>query len=87
MADLLDRDDAPQIVASATGPVLCDVATLLDNSTHSPQVTPHLLAPCDIQAIKACGVTFAVSLLERVIEEQAGGDPKRAAELRDELQR
>ncbi len=33
-----------------------------------------LLAPCDVRAIKACGVTFAVSLLERVIEEHAGGD-------------
>ncbi|WP_275288291.1 fumarylacetoacetate hydrolase family protein [Halomonas elongata] len=87
MADLLDRDDAAQRVASATGPVLCDVTTLLDNSTRTPQDVPHLLAPCDVQAIKACGVTFAVSLLERVIEEQAGGDPKRAAELRDELQR
>ncbi|OBX36157.1 fumarylacetoacetate (FAA) hydrolase family protein [Halomonas elongata] len=87
MADLLDRDDAARWAASVTGPVLCDVTTLLDNSERSPQLAPHLLAPCDIQAIKACGVTFAVSLLERVIEEQASGDPGRAAELRDELQR
>ena len=86
MADLLDRDDAARLVAQATGPVLCDVTTLLDNSAQSPQVTPHLLAPCDVQAIKACGVTFAVSLLERVIEEQAGGSPQRAGELRAELQ-
>ncbi|WP_328716212.1 fumarylacetoacetate hydrolase family protein [Halomonas elongata] len=87
MADLLDRDDAARWAASVTGPVLCDVTTLLDNSERSPQLAPYLLAPCDIQAIKACGVTFAVSLLERVIEEQASGDPGRAAELRDELQR
>ncbi|RIJ32686.1 fumarylacetoacetate hydrolase family protein [Henriciella mobilis] len=44
-----------------------------------------LLAPCDLQAIKAAGVTFAASLLERVVEERAGGDPARAEELRAEL--
>ena len=37
-----------------------------------------LLAPIDLQAIKAAGVTFAVSLLERVIEEHAQGRPERA---------
>ncbi|MGB3625589.1 MAG: fumarylacetoacetate hydrolase family protein [Henriciella sp.] len=45
----------------------------------------RLLAPCDLQAIKAAGVTFATSLLERVVEERAGGDPARAEELRSEL--
>jgi fumarylacetoacetate (FAA) hydrolase family protein len=40
------------------------------------------LAPCDLQVIKAAGVTFAASLLERVIEEQAKGDPARAEEVR-----
>jgi fumarylacetoacetate (FAA) hydrolase family protein len=47
---------------------------------------PRLLAPCDVQAIKASGVTFAVSLLERVIEEQAGGDASRASALRASMQ-
>lgn len=46
----------------------------------------RLLAPCDLQAVKACGVTFAVSLLERVIEEGAKGDPSRAGALRARLQ-
>ena len=36
----------------------------------------RLLAPCDLQAIKAAGVTFADSLVERVIEERAKGDPR-----------
>lgn len=45
----------------------------------------RLLAPCDLQAIKAAGVTFAASLLERVVEERAGGDPSRAEQLRAEL--
>jgi fumarylacetoacetate (FAA) hydrolase family protein len=44
-----------------------------------------LLAPADLQAIKAAGVTFADSMLERVIEEQAKGDPLRAQEIRGRL--
>ena len=39
---------------------------------------PWLLAPCDLQVVKAAGVTFAASLLERVIEEQARGDAAQA---------
>lgn len=46
-----------------------------------------LLAPIDLQAIKACGVTFAGSMVERVIEERAGGDAARAAEVRAEMTR
>ena len=45
----------------------------------------ELLAPADLQAIKAAGVTFADSMLERVIEEQAKGDPLRAQEIRGRL--
>jgi len=43
---------------------------------------PRFLAPCDLQAIKASGVTFVSSLLERVIEEQARGDPSKAEDVR-----
>lgn len=43
---------------------------------------PCLLAPCDFQAIKACGVTFAQSMIERVIDERTAGDPARADEIR-----
>ena len=45
----------------------------------------HFLAPIDLQAIKAAGVTFAQSMLERVIEEQTKGDSARAQEVRDRL--
>ena len=45
-----------------------------------------LLAPVDLQCIKACGVTFAVSAIERVIEEKARGDASRAAEIRASLE-
>ncbi|SEP04565.1 fumarylacetoacetate hydrolase family protein [Aquisalimonas asiatica] len=86
MADLLDRDDAAAFAAGADGDSLGPVDRVLANSLAEPQTVPHLLAPCDVQAIKACGVTFAVSLMERVIEEQAGGDAARAGTLREELQ-
>lgn len=43
---------------------------------------PYFLSPVDLQAIKACGVTFMVSMLERVIEEQAGGDVHKAEQIR-----
>lgn len=86
MADLLERDDAQDVVRRAEGPELGSIETLLANSQHRKPKAPYLLAPCDVQAVKACGVTFAVSLMERVIEEQAGGDSARAAELRDDLQ-
>lgn len=86
MADLLERDDLRELVRRAEGPSLGDIETILANSQTSSPQAPYLIAPCDVQAVKACGVTFAVSLLERVIEEQAGGDPARAAELRDDLQ-
>ena len=49
------------------------------------EVIPQLLAPIDLQAIKAAGVTFAVSLLERLIEEHAKGDLSRAEQVRKEL--
>ena len=46
----------------------------------------RFLAPIDLQAVKAAGVTFAVSAVERVIEEKARGDYRQAAEIRDRLE-
>lgn len=82
VSDLFERDDALSIVRSAEGEDLGDATRLVAGGIDALQ----LLAPCDLQAIKACGVTFAVSLLERVIEEQAKGDPGRASTLRQQLQ-
>src|SRR6185437_10337223 len=48
---------------------------------------PWLLAPLDLQVLKAAGVTFVVSILERVIEERARGNPSSAAAIRKEVER
>lgn len=83
VADLFEREDMLAIVRDAEGEDLGDALELVQAGRQGEL---QLLAPCDLQAIKACGVTFAVSLLERVIEEQAKGDPVRAGELREQLQ-
>lgn len=51
-------------------------------STVGDMNSLHFLAPCDLQAVKACGVTFAQSMVERVIEERAAGDPQAAEDIR-----
>ena len=82
ISELLERADLADVVGTAPGVALGRVQDLLAGAI--PNVS--LLAPCDLQAIKACGVTFAVSLLERVIEEQAKGDPAHASKLRADIQ-
>ena len=87
LSDLLDRQDLLEVARNAPGAPLGPVLPVLANAlADSPDpVLARLLAPCDLQAIKACGVTFAVSLLERVIEAQAGGNAARANDLRHSL--
>jgi len=85
-ADLFDHADVVEIARTAQGESLGPVGKLMDASLAGQHGSgPYLLAPCDVQAIKACGVTFAVSLIERVIEEQAGGDPAKAQEARNAI--
>jgi fumarylacetoacetate (FAA) hydrolase family protein len=87
VADLFERDDAVAIARNADGEDLGGVSELMAAAGQPATGNSlRLLAPCDLQAIKAAGVTFAVSLLERVIEEQAKGDPGRADALRQTLQ-
>jgi fumarylacetoacetate (FAA) hydrolase family protein len=82
-ADLFEREDAVQFARTVAGEALGSVEKLVEANLGAMQEdAPRLLAPNDVQAIKACGVTFAVSLIERVIEEQAGGDPAKAEEVR-----
>ena len=82
-ADLFDRADLLDVARNAAGESLGRIEAVIAATINGADGNaPTLLAPCDVQAIKACGVTFAVSLVERVIEEQAGGDPAKALAVR-----
>ncbi|ALO98946.1 fumarylacetoacetate hydrolase [Streptomyces hygroscopicus subsp. limoneus] len=84
VSDLMERDDAVTVVREADGGHTWRLDELLAAPAGRHDV-PHLLAPVDLQVIKAAGVTFARSLLERVIEERTGGDPAQAAGVRARL--
>ena len=64
-----------------------DFEELMSNSfvPNKNMKKPCFLSPFDLQSIKACGVTFVVSMLERVIEERAGGNPTKADEFRQRI--
>jgi fumarylacetoacetate (FAA) hydrolase family protein len=85
--DIAESADPAGYVAAAKGNVIGAVDAIIANSwaRQTDLVQPSLLSPIDLQAIKASGVTFVVSLLERVIEEQARGDKGRADALRGEI--
>jgi fumarylacetoacetate (FAA) hydrolase family protein len=74
--------------AIQTAPPLGLLEAIVANSAegHRDPSGPWLLAPCDLQAVKASGVTFVSSLLERVIEERARGNPALADGVRREIQ-
>ncbi len=86
MSALLERPDLVAFVRSANGKSLGTLEEIAANSSGKPDEThPYFLAPVDLQAIKACGVTFAQSMIERVIEEKAAGNPDRAAAIRERV--
>ena len=82
LSGLLEEDDPAAAVRAAGGHRVGGIDELLRASIERRTDAAHLLAPCDLQVIKAAGVTFAASLLERVIEERAKGDPAAAAAVR-----
>jgi len=79
--DICEMADPAGHVAAAPGQALAEVAALVEGRAQGIE----LLSPVDLQAVKASGVTFLVSLLERVIEEQAKGDPGQADALRRDI--
>lgn len=82
MRDLLEQADIAEFIASMPGEDLGPVENYVAASVEPAEEVNRLLAPCDLQAIKACGVTFARSMVERVIEERAAGNPALASEIR-----
>ncbi|MEV0052158.1 fumarylacetoacetate hydrolase family protein [Saccharopolyspora shandongensis] len=85
VAGLLERADAGEVVRTHEGGRSWRLADLLQATLSGDRARPHFLAPVDLQVIKAAGVTFVRSMLERVIEERAEGDLRRAEEIRAKL--
>jgi fumarylacetoacetate (FAA) hydrolase family protein len=89
VSQLLELDDPVGAVRQALRAdariAALDVALANSDEAERDPSRPWLLAPCDLQAVKASGVTFVESLLERVIEEQARGDASKAESIRRAL--
>ena len=87
-SSLLELPNAAALVraclTSGQAKRLASTAQALSNSDETQRQLdqPWFVAPCDLQAVKAAGVTFVASMLERVIEEQARGDASRAEAVR-----
>jgi fumarylacetoacetate (FAA) hydrolase family protein len=89
MRDLCEAEDPAAALRRVEGEPLGGIGALLANTPVEMRdpTRPWLLTPLDLQAIKAAGVTFAISMLERVIEERARGDMNAAATIRQEVTR
>jgi len=89
MRDLIEAARPADLVRHGEGPRIGPLAEILANTPEGERdrALPWLLAPTDLQAIKAAGVTFPRSMLERVIEEQARGTPSKAQAIRASVER
>jgi fumarylacetoacetate (FAA) hydrolase family protein len=89
MRDLCESRDPAAALKDAQGERIGSLRDVLANTPPETRDsgTPWLLAPIDLQAVKAAGVTFAISMLERVIEERARGNADAAAAIRAEVNR
>jgi fumarylacetoacetate (FAA) hydrolase family protein len=85
--DICEMNDPAGYVRGARGEAIGSVEAVAANSFEAARVAtePFLLSPVDLQAVKASGVTFVVSLLERVIEEQARGSAEAADAIRADI--
>jgi fumarylacetoacetate (FAA) hydrolase family protein len=89
MSALCEEEDPAAASHGTRGERIGDLETILANTPpdrRDPK-KPWLLAPVDLQVLKAAGVTFAISMLERVIEERARGNPASAEAIRKEVVR
>ena len=85
--DLCEEADPARAARSANGPAIGRWDEVIRNTARVERdaSVPWMLAPVDLQALKAAGVTFAASMVERVIEERARGNHLEAARVRAEL--
>ena len=86
-ADLLNESFEPAQLALPELTNLGQYEEIMANTMgkEREEKRPYFLSPIDIQSVKACGVTFMVSMLERVIEERAGGDASKAESVRQKI--
>jgi fumarylacetoacetate (FAA) hydrolase family protein len=84
---LCEQDDPAAALQAVNGARIGDLDSILANTPPDgrDRRKPWLLAPVDLQVLKAAGVTFAISMLERVIEERARGNPASAEAIRKEV--
>lgn len=83
VSELFERPDLVAAVRGAMTVPRWSASEIIEASLARDATRPHLLAPVDLQVIKACGVTFVDSMIERVIEERCGGDASRATQTRE----
>ncbi|HFF4149992.1 TPA: fumarylacetoacetate hydrolase family protein [Acinetobacter baumannii] len=87
ISELLESADPLKALSEIEGRRVGSIDELFANTIAEPDTNKaYFLAPIDLQVIKAAGVTFAASMLERVIEEQAGGDAQKAQSIREVVQ-
>ena len=84
MRDVTEHASPAAAVAAATGPILGTLDELITNTAADArdEAKPWLLSPIDLHVVKAAGVTFPVSMLERIIEEKARGEADAAEDIR-----
>lgn len=85
ISDLLDDERPAELVRSIAASRSWNLDEVVGATFNDQVDRPHLLAPVDLQVVKACGVTFVDSMIERMIEERSGGDPAVAAAVRAEV--
>lgn len=87
MRDLCETENPARALREAKGSRIGLLAAAVANAAIAKRdkSKPWLLTPIDLQAIKAAGVTFVVSMIERVIEERARGDANAAKEIRQHI--
>ncbi|WP_432861941.1 fumarylacetoacetate hydrolase family protein [Microbispora rosea] len=85
--DVCELPDPAAVVSRLDGRRVGGFRDVLANTgaADRDRTRPWLLTPVDLQALKAAGVTFAVSMIERIIEERARGDLLLAADIRQRI--
>ncbi|MCW5693442.1 MAG: fumarylacetoacetate hydrolase family protein [Pseudolabrys sp.] len=84
--DICEMDDPAAYVRGVKGKPLGALDAITAASlSHASELAVRMLSPVDLHAVKAAGVTFVVSLLERVIEEQARGSADKAEAIRADI--